>query len=333
MSPSESLQALRRANPRNRAGFGRSLEAVAAMVHAKIASSAPGDEAFTSPQGSSGRPLNRQRRLAGVSAAGVSLVAAAAVAVSLTIGSPGGGPGVESAAAAVRKAATVTAVAAERSGTAVVRMTHDGELWAETTIRWSGGDIAISREDGLELLVVDGTLYGPDVDGGWLDLGSPGNIDPDSGTTPDEYLAAVREDVGGATLGRVTASMRGLTTRQVDDGSTVYGGTVAAGLIARESGFKEGQAIRVFPFGYVAHDEAADPSAPLDVAVTVGADGIVREIAVAWGSAASAWTYAVTYSKLGATPAPVAPENAPSLEALRTTGKPVPAEPPVRRDR
>ena len=47
----------------------------------------------------------------------------------------------------------------------------------------------------------------------------------------------------------------------------------AAGLIARESGFKEGGPIRVFPFGYVAHDEAADPAAPLDTAITVGGMG------------------------------------------------------------
>ena len=199
-------------------------------------------------------------------------------------------------------------------------------------MRWNGADVAIDddspgRQDrpGSELLVVDGTLYGLDVDGSWVAQGSPDNIDPDSGTTPDEYLAAVREDVGGATLRRITGGMTGLTTRRLDDGSTVYSGTVAAGLIARETGFKEGQAIRVLPFGYVAHDEAADPAALLDVAVTVGADGIVREIAVTWGTNSSAWTYTVAYSDLGATPAPVAPENARDLLRER-----IPAEPPER---
>jgi hypothetical protein len=178
--------------------------------------------------------------------------------------------------------------------------------------------VAVSRDDGLELRVVDGTLYGPDADGGWVVLGNPENIDPDSGTTPDEYLAAVREDIGGVTLRRITDGMTGLKTRQLDDGSTVYSGIVAAGLIARETGFKEGQAIRVLPFGYVAHDEAADPAAPLDAAVTVGADGIVHEITVAWGTSASAWTYTVTYRSLGATPAPVAPKNARPLRDDRS---------------
>jgi hypothetical protein len=59
----------------------------------------------------------------------------------------------------------------------------------------------------------------------------------------------------------------------------------------------------VLPFGYVAHDAAADPAAALQAAVTVGADGIIREITVTWGTGASAWTYTVTYSRLGATPA------------------------------
>jgi hypothetical protein len=47
----------------------------------------------------------------------------------------------------------------------------------------------------------------------------------------------------------------------------------------------------------------------LDTAVTVGANGAVREIAVTWGRSA-AWTYTVTYSSLGTGAALVAPANA-----------------------
>ena len=55
-------------------------------------------------------------------------------------------------------------------------------------------------------------MYGNDpADGGWVEMGSPKSVDPDSGTTPDEYLAAVREDVGGVTLRRITDGMSGLT--------------------------------------------------------------------------------------------------------------------------
>jgi hypothetical protein len=121
------------------------------------------------------------------------------------------------AVAAVKRAVTVTAASADRSGTAVVRITHDGELWAGTTIRWSDGDIAISSDTpgrsgraGAEMRVVDGVLYGTDpVEGGWIEQGSPANIDPDSGTTPGEHLAAVREDVEGVTLRRLGENIAG----------------------------------------------------------------------------------------------------------------------------
>src|SRR5512133_2337254 len=288
MNRSQSIEALQRANPRRKAGFAESVQAAGDAVRARVGTAAAGSEPRTSfPRG----------RLMGVVFAALVLAAAAVTAI-WTIGSPGA----EDATAAVKRAATLSAAAAERSGTAVVRITHDGKLWAGTTIRWRGADLAVRSDapqrrgrPGSELLVVDGTVYG---------------VEPGRGTTPDEYLAAVREDVGGVTLRRITGGMTGLSKRSPDDGSTVYSGTVAAGKIARETGFTEGQATRVFPFGYVAHDEAANPSALLDSAVTVGANGAVREITVSWGTTASAWRYTVTYSGLGATPAPTAPANA-----------------------
>ena len=343
MNTNGSIRALRRANPRAKAGFAESVEATADALRGQIVTTTAGATVEAAAPGPGRGPSAPRRRLVRASTVGTLAAAAAAVAVFLTVGGPGTGPGVANAAAAVRKAATVTAAAAERSGTAVVRIDHNGEAWAGTTVRWHGEDMA--KEDmapprdvpkrpgraGSRFLLVDGTMYGIDPDdGGWVVLGSPDSIDPDSGTTPDEYLAAVREDVGGATLRRITDGMTGLTTRQLDDGSTVYSGTVAAGLIARETGFKEGEAIRVLPFGYVAHDEAANPEAPLQAAVTVGAHGVVREIAVTWGSGASRWSFRVTYSGLGTTPAPTAPANAePLRRALRDrarteTGSPAP---------
>jgi hypothetical protein len=305
---SDSFDALRRANPRAKTGFAESIEAAAETVRAQIATAPPG----TAPH----RRRVPRRRLVGVSIAGAS--AAAGAAVILTLGSPGGGTTVESAYAALAKAATVTASSAERSGTATVRITYDSEPWGATTVRWGEGDVAIRGEDRpkqarAEMLLVDGTLYGVDHRGEWFDMGDPSNIDPDSGTTPAEYLAAVREDVGGGTLRRFTGAMNDLSRTERDDGSVVYTGTVAAALIARETGFKQGQHIRVLPFGYVAHDEAADPDSQLQTTVTTGADGVVREIAVRWGT----WRYTVTYSELGTTSAPVAPESAKSLEDVR----------------
>ena len=307
MNTSESFRALRRANPRTKEGFARSVEAAAAAVHAQI------DAVHVE--------RSRGRRLVALSAA-ATLATVAVAATILAVGSPNG---VEDATAAFKNAAAVTAASAERSGIAAVRITHGGEVWAGTTIRWNGVDVALSSDTpgrsgkvGSQLRVVDGTVYGIDErDGGWVAMGSPANIDPDSGTTPSEHLAAVREDVGGATLRRLADGMTGLTTRRAG-GSTVYTGKVAAGLIARETGFKEGQTIRVFPFGFVAHDEAADPAALLDTVVTVGADDVVRQIAVTWGT----WSYTVSYRGLGKTPAPAAPANARSLLEERLRARP-----------
>ena len=315
MSTPQGLSALHKENPRSRAGFADTVVASAEAVRARIGAPSPVTVA----------PTRRKRRLVQVSMAGAVAVVVA-LAASLTVG-PFGGSGVESATAAVERAATKTAASADRSGTAVVRITHNGDVWAGTTVHWHGNDVAVGRDAparpgrvGAELLVVDGILYGvdPGVEGGWLKLGSPDAIDPDSGTTPAEYLAAVREDTGGATLRRITGAMASPLTTRLDDGSTVYSGKVAAGLIARETGFKEGEAIRVFPFGYVAHDEAADPASRLEVAVTVGPDDLVRSVVVSWGAGDSTWRYSVTYGGLGTTAAPVAPENAVPLSVLRS---------------
>ena len=311
MSTSESFEALRRSNPRSTAGFAQSVDAVRAQI--AITEAAPRQPAR--------RPRAGFVRLAAV---GAVLTVAAGVAA-VTVRSPGGGPGVEDAAAEVRKAATVTTSAAERSGTAAVRITHDGELWAGSTIRWHDGDLSVSRDApdrrgraGAHLLLVGGTLYGLE-EGHWVIFGDPGSIDPGSGTTPDEYVAAVREDVGGMTLRRIAGRVTGLTVSRPGNGSTVYRGQIAAGVIARETGFKEGEAIRVLPFGYVAHGEAANASALLDVAVTVGADGVARQISVSWGT----WDYTVTYGSLGSAPALKAPKNARDLvkERLRAVGR------------
>jgi hypothetical protein len=280
------------------------------------------------------RHVRPRQRLVGVTATGVALAAAAAVAAFLTVGSSGVTPGVENAAAAIKKAATLTAASADKSGTVNVRITHDSQLRAGKVIRWNGDDVELNDssrwpQSGYPLLVVNGMMYGHDPDHeGWAEIGPTSSIDPGSGTTPTEQLDAIREDIGGTTLRRMIAAMSasGLTTTDQSDGSTVYRGAVPAGQIARETGFKEGQALRVFPFGYVAHDAAADPASLLDTAVTVGSDGVIREIAVTWGT----WTYTVTYSDLGSTQPIIAPANAKTLRELRhlpAGGRPLPVPP------
>ncbi|MDR2984418.1 MAG: hypothetical protein LBV34_06220 [Nocardiopsaceae bacterium] len=320
MNKFESFEALRRANPRRKPGFAEAVGATATVVRSRIETTAATDE----PRGRRVRP---RRPVLGISAAGVAVAAAAAVAISLTVGSGGG---TANAATAIKKAATLSAESAQLSGTVNVRITHDGDLWASKVIQWNGDNLNITdnspggASSGSPLLVVNGIMYGHDPShDGWVEVGPVSSIDSGSGTAPDDQLASIREDVGGATLQRIVAAMTGLTTTDQSDGSTVYGGTVAAGQIARVTGFKEGQTIRVFPFGYVAHDAAANPASPLDTAVTVGSDDVIREIAVTWGT----WTYTVTYSDLGSTPPIVAPADAvPLRNVLRHTPAAVPTQ-------
>src|SRR5262245_46854231 len=115
MTMSESLEALRRANPRAAAGFGEAVDAAAKAVRSGLAV-----DDVPPPRV---RRADR-RRLVSRSAVGAALVVAVAAVVALTIPSTGGGPGVEDAAAAIKQAASVSAASAELSGTAVVRMTH-----------------------------------------------------------------------------------------------------------------------------------------------------------------------------------------------------------------
>jgi hypothetical protein len=128
------------ANPRTKDGFAESVEATAEALNARLAAADVPVETGA-PGRTRGRPAPR-RRLGRAAMVGTLAAAAAAVAVFLTVASPGTGPGVANAAAAVRKAATLTAAAAERSGTAVVRIDHNGELWVGTTVRWHGQDMA-----------------------------------------------------------------------------------------------------------------------------------------------------------------------------------------------
>jgi hypothetical protein len=323
MNGTDSLDALRRANPRHKPGFARM---------ALDLTGAAGNPRPPTVDLARGRPLRlprgRLRPVIGVPAA-VALIALV-VATVLVLGSPNGSERV-SPAAAIEHAVSVSAGAAEQSGTVSIEVTQDGNLWGARTVRWNGSDVSITNEDPgrvgrADLIVVDGTLYGPNPDrqDGWLDLGSPASIDPDSGTTPDEYLSTVRADAGGDTFRRITEAMTDLTTSPGVNGSVVYRGTVPAGVLASETGTKGGMSIRVLPYGYVAHDDASNPAALVEMHITVGPDDAIREIHANWGGASS-WSYRLSFSGLGSTPAPTVPDTVESLCVLRG----IPCPPPT----
>jgi hypothetical protein len=225
------------------------------------------------------------------------------------------GPVSVSPAEAMQRAVNASAAAAGDSGTVDVEITRNGEVWTAKTLSWSGSDLRMTTNDPQrvgrgDLLVVDGVMYGghPEVVDRWIELGTPESVDPDSGTTPGEYLAFIGEDVGGATLQRITEEMTGLTTSMAENGSTIYAGQVPAGALARESGVKGGETIRVLPYGFVAQDEASDPDSLIDVSISVGDDGLIEEIHATWGGQAS-WSYRLSFSGLGTTDSVEKPTN------------------------
>jgi hypothetical protein len=286
MNTTDSLDALRRANPRHKPDF---LESAVDLTR----------KAGHSPS----RPALRRWPVVGIPAVATVVVV---VATLIAVGSPVG-PLVVSPAEAMQQAVVASASAAESSGTVVLEITQDGDLWVGRTLRWNGTDLSISPNETSPagkggLLVVDGIMYGPnpEVADGWIEMGSPDSVDPDSGTTPDEYLAAIGEDVGGATMQRITGEMTDLTTSQTEDGSTIYTGKVPAGALARETGLKEGETLRVLPFGNIAHDDAANPASLIDISISVRPDGTIGEIHATWGGGSS-WSYRLTYSDLGST--------------------------------
>jgi hypothetical protein len=310
MSPTESLDALRRANPRHVEGF---TETMSDLTRKASVLTRP-EVIENTTRSRHVKPANRRwRRL--VVPAGATLVAMVMILASL--GSPVG-PLAVPPADAMQQAVNASASAAETSGTVDVQITKDGAVWAAKTISWNGADLSVTgpgREGRGNMLVVNGIMYGddPEDSGGWLELGPLSSVDPESGTTPEELLQAVAEDAGGATMERLTAEMTDLTTRQLDDGSTVYAGSVLAGTLARETGVKEGETLRVLPYGYVAHDDASNPQASIDVSIVVGADGKIHEILASWGGE-SEWTYRLGFSGLGTTPAIEKPSEVRSLK-------------------
>lgn len=322
MNVTNSLDALRRANPRRTPRYEQELDdlATAALTRIKLASA--GDQGSTRFVPSSGRSRRRIGRPAvAIPASAAALLAAAVVTFSLVVGSPVG-PSAVPPAAAMEHAVARTATAADKSGIVRIEITQDGQLWATETVHWNGNNVSLGDQQpvrsGGDLLLVDGMMYAqddPSAPGQWVAIGSPDSIDPGSGTTPNEFLAAARADAGGATLRRITAAMTDLTTTKGDDSSTVYEGHVPAGELARESGFKEGEAIRVLPYGYVAHGNASDPSAPIAMSITVGANGAVQTIVATWGGSAT-WVYKLTFTDLGSASTLTAPANAKPLRCV-----------------
>ncbi len=321
MSLSNSLEALRRANLLDGAGYDDLLDrlACAALEHRELTADRPSTADSRKPRWTR-RPIGA--RATGAFPIGAGVLVAVVVIALLMAGSPLG-PQALPPAAAMEHAVEVTATAADESGIVEVEITQDGELWAAKTVHWNGDDLSVSESDTSashrrDLLVVDWMMYGhdPEAPGEWVELRISRQHRPRHRNDAGRLPVRGHEDAGGETLRRITSAMTDLTTSAGADGSTIYQGHVPAGDLARETGTKDGQTLRVLPYGYVAHDQASNPSSMIAVSITVGADETIQVISATWGGV-SDWTYNLRFDDLGSASELAAPVNARPLPVCR----------------
>jgi hypothetical protein len=241
---------------------------------------------------------------------------------------PGGG-GPQDAYAAVRQAASLTATAAEQSGVATTSLTQNGSPVLTSTFSWNGSDLSLVTDSNGsdEIRYVDGIVYErATADGQWQKLGSV-DLQPVQGSHgledgPQSALGnawgaigragQVRQqifrDLGGLSgkaAQMVGSVLKGLTQVENADGSRTYSGPGWAAELLHEFGFPS--SVRL---------AGADTDTPMTVQLTVGTDGIIRELKGTFG-ANNEWTYVAEYTQLGSAPTVTAPQGA--VDA--TTGK------------
>ena len=122
MTTHPGIAALRRADPRDEPGFAGAVEMADALRDAIVAEPV-----------ARGAPARRRAR-AGLRPAVAGALAIVAVAAVVTVAPPAARPGSSTRPSPCRPPRPLTGVAGGDSGTAVVRITRDGEPWAGKTV-------------------------------------------------------------------------------------------------------------------------------------------------------------------------------------------------------
>ena len=299
MPSSESLEDLRRANPRNQPGFAELVDEYEPLKAQIVATP------IAAPRRSKPRRLPRRRlirRLIGVSMAGAALTVAAMLGgVFLSGGST------DSAYAAAKKAVAVTSANAVNSGTIVTRLSRDGATVATETTSWNGSDISLKNvfDTASELRLVGQDSYELRSDGRWTHydasaLGLPAFL--------KEMLASARVDVAGTTVRNIIDATSGLEQTENADGSTTYSGTANAdasiGVVIDTT---TGSVLALVTRAIRPIANAKDRSTVVSVQLTVGSDGLISSLRVSFQSDGS-WAQTSDYSELGSTAAITAPD-------------------------
>jgi hypothetical protein len=227
-----------------------------------------------------------------------------------------------SAAAAAAKRA-LAATAAAPSGTTTTTVLHAGDTQTVEEARWNGNDIAFSPEDGPvpQLLLIGGGMYVQTSDGSWWHYANASDVGP----KPLGGMARLAQDtIAGTTPQQILALATEVQKTERPDGSTLYTGTIPSSSL-NPATVTGNDAITSMILGAQKRTDIMSGAGPnqentpsgqpgdLQLQMSVGADGLVKQVSVTFqqqGSSSSAangaYTWSVTYSQLGNTP-PIAP--------------------------
>ena len=140
MIPTDSLDALRRANPHHKPDFA---ERTGELTRKAATFTSPGTSGSTGQGPRSPRAGYRRWTAIGIPAV-VTLVAA--VLALVAVGSPVG-PLTVSPAEGHATSCDCERRSGRHSGTVELEITEDGDLWVGRTLRWNGTDLSISSDE------------------------------------------------------------------------------------------------------------------------------------------------------------------------------------------
>jgi hypothetical protein len=304
MHTDTSLHALRDASPRNQPGFDDWIVGFDSLRTQIPATPVPAG-------GPLPKPDSRHRRVVGLGVTVAAAVAVVGVVVGLVL-TAAAPPGADAAA---RRALAATAAAP--SGTMTTTVLHAGVTQTIDAARWNGTDIAFSPGDGLipQLLLIDGGMYVQTSDGTWLHYANASDVGP----KPLGGLEQLAQDnIASTTPQQILALVTGVQQTVQPDGTTVYTGTIpsssldpamVSGNDAITSMILGAQKRTDMMFGgAVGNDPGSSVQSDLQFEMSVGADGLVRQVNVTFQQSGT-YTWSVTYSQLGSTPPITAPAS------------------------
>jgi hypothetical protein len=249
----------------------------------------------------------------------LAVLAAATAAIVLGLTVSAASP--SSAFAAARRALAATAAAP--SGTLATTVLHAGVTQTTDAARWNGREIAFTPGDGpiQQLLLIGGGMYVQTSDGTWLHYADASNVGP---KPLGGLMQLARDNIASVAPQQILALATNVQRTAQPDGTTLYTGTIPSNSLnpatvpgndAITNMILGAQKRTDMIFGAGA-DATGNQQSDLQLQMSVGGDGLVRQVSLTFqkegtGSPAAdgTYTWSVTYSQLGNTPAITPPPN------------------------